>query len=303
MEEELEEDIISTPAISGCSYTLPLTMQIGTNRHQMGQPSMQWPPDVLHQMLDQEDGTHVSDNTDDVEMTESFDQNQATTDMLDFIVQSTMQEANHDQTVHHQDKNSKLYNVCSSTSTRPCKGKFGDIPWLTATKKTKRSLHVTTPSPIEPYYTSLCERHKARSVERMTPADLQLQRDPYFHQRNMAWQLCHFPPIKIVELESDHSPGWNAFFPMLTPTALATCIGYGPMIPSGPTDPSVVHKGLEYVVKLDNKFGMNHTVVMADQALYEIVFGLECLLPDADANSAGHMYWIWAHDPFWSNRS
>ena len=31
------------------------------------------------------------------------------------------------------------------------------------------------------------------------------------------------------------------------------------MIPSGPTDPSIVDKGLEYAVKLANKFGMNHT--------------------------------------------
>ena len=55
------------------------------------------------------------------------------------------------------------------------------------------------------------------------------------------------------------------------------------MIPSGPTDPSVVHKGLEYAVTLANKFGMNHTVVTADQALCEIAFWLrEQVLPGGD---------------------
>ena len=55
---------------------------------------------------------------------------------------------------------------------------------------------------------------------------------------------------------------------------LATCIVYGLMIPSGPTDPSVVDKRLGYAVNLTNKFGMNHTVVTADHALCEIAFGL-----------------------------
>ena len=87
-------------------------------------------------MLDQEDGTHVSDVTDDVEMTESFDRNQATIDVLDFIVESTTQEANCDLTVHHHNNNSKLDNVCSSTFTRPCKRKLGDIPRLATTKET-----------------------------------------------------------------------------------------------------------------------------------------------------------------------
>ena len=62
----------------------------------------------------------------------------------------------------------------------------------------------------------------------------------------------------------------------------ATCIGYGPIISSSPTDPSIVHKGLEYAVKLANKFGMNHTVVMADQALCEIAFGLREQAPPDD---------------------
>ena len=106
--------------------------------------------------------THVMAR--DVKMTESFDQNQATTDVLDFIVESTTQEANCDLTVHHQDNNSKLDNVCSSTFTRPCKGKFGDIPRLTTRKETKRSLRVATPPPVEPHYSSLCERCKARSL-------------------------------------------------------------------------------------------------------------------------------------------
>ena len=54
----------------------------------------------------------------------------------------------------------------------------------------------------------------------------------------------------------------------------ATCTGHGPVVLSGPTDPSVAHKGLEYAAKLANKFGMKHTVVIAEQALHEISYGL-----------------------------
>ena len=42
---------------------------------------------------------------------------------------------------------------------------------------------------------------------------------------------------------------------------------YGLMINSGATDPSEVHRFLEYAAKLTNKFRIKHTVVMADQAL------------------------------------
>ena len=140
----------------------------------------------------------------------------------------------------------------------------------TTTKETKRSLREAIPSPIEPYYLSLCERRNAKSLERMTPADLQPHRDPYFHHMNMAWQLRRSPPTKIVELESYNCPSWNAFFTKLTPPMPVTCIGYGPMIPSGPTDPSVAHKRLEYALKL------------AAQALYEIVFVLREQAPSDD---------------------
>ena len=46
------------------------------------------------------------------------------------------------------------------------------------------------------------------------------------------------------------------------------------MIPSSPNDPSVVHKGLQCAAKLAVKYGMKHTVVTADQAIYDIAYGL-----------------------------
>ena len=45
----------------------------------------------------------------------------------------------------------------------------------------------------------------------------------------------------------------------------------------------VVHKGLEYATKLAAKYGMEHTVVTADQAIYEIAYGLRAdASPDDD---------------------
>jgi len=44
--------------------------------------------------------------------------------------------------------------------------------------------------------------------------------------------------------------------------------------PFWPIDPSVVHRGLEYAVTQANKFGMKDTVVIADKALHDILYGL-----------------------------
>ena len=85
MEEELEEGIFLHQRYQDESpYTLPSTLNYEQKATEY----------VFHQMLDQEDGTHVSDVT----MTELFDQNQATTDVLDCIVESITQ---HNTTQHN----------------------------------------------------------------------------------------------------------------------------------------------------------------------------------------------------------
>ena len=59
------------------------------------------------------------------------------------------------------------------------------------------------PSPVEPHYISLYERHKARPLEKIT-ADLQPQCDPYFQLMIVAWQLCCSKPMNIAELKNNN---------------------------------------------------------------------------------------------------
>ena len=98
----------------------------------------------------------------------------------------------------------------------------------------------------------------------------------------VVWQLCRSLPTKLLQLQHEVIPGWNEVNTKLSPKIIATKIGYGPMIPSAPTDPSVVHKGIEYAVKLSAKLGLKHTIVTADQAIYDIAFSLREKAPDDD---------------------
>ena len=164
--------------------------------------------------------------------------------------------------------------VKQEARSQSSQGHFGDIPVLNTGRKSRRSVLASHSHQIEPHHLSLPERQKARSLEMMEPTDLASAQNPYFHQMNIIWQLCRSLPTKLLELEIDMCPDWSTFFTKLSPTVSATHIGYGPMIPSSPNDPSVVHKGLEYAAKLAASFGMKHTVVTADQSIYEIVFAL-----------------------------
>ena len=60
------------------------------------------------------------------------------------------------------------------------------------------------PSPVEPHYISLYKRCKARSLEKMTTADLQPQCNPYFQLMIVTWQLYCLQPMNIAELKSNH---------------------------------------------------------------------------------------------------
>ena len=93
----------------------------------------------------------------------------------------------------------------------------------------------------------------------------------------VAWQCCRSSSIKKVELGNDHYQCWNAFYTTLASTVPATCLIYGLMIHSVQIDP------LRICSKAGNKFGVKHTVVMADQALHDISYGLrEQASPDDD---------------------
>jgi len=159
-------------------------------------------------------------------------------------------------------------------SSKLCDGKFGFIPKVTTGRKTPRTLSSTNMTEIEPRYLHLSDRRRARSLEGVDLNLLFPEADTFLPDLCLVWQLCRMSPTKLLEVEIDQCPGWSGFFTSLSPIIPQTKIGYGPMVPSGPTDPAVVHKGLEYIVQLTHKYGMKHAIVTADQAIYDIAYAL-----------------------------
>ena len=156
---------------------------------------------------------------------------------------------------------------------------------------TRRSLEISPECPIEPHYLSLPQRCKARTFENLLPSSLSFKNNICYSQMIVVWQLYRSLPTKLLQLQHEVIPGWNEVNTKLSPKIIATKIGYGPMIPSAPTDPSVVHKGIEYAVKLSAKLGLKHTIVTADQAIYDIAFSQISLrekAPDHD-ETYGHL--------------
>ena len=153
-------------------------------------------------------------------------------------------------------------------------GKVGFVPKITTGRGTPRTLSSAGMPEFKPQYLHLSDRRRARSMEGVDIHVLFKKADPFLPDLCLAWQLCRLCPTKLLELEIDQCPGWSYFVTSLSPVIPQTKIGYGPMVPSGPTDPAVVHKGLEYIAKLSDKYGMKHTIVTADQAIYDIAYAL-----------------------------
>ena len=75
---------------------------------------------------------------------------------------------------------------------------------------------------------------------------------------------------------------WNAFNKLLIEDHVpATVIGYGPFFPESPTNPDVVHASVDYYIKVTNKLGQEHCILTCDQAIYEIVLGLQKKCPNS----------------------
>ncbi len=84
-------------------------------------------------------------------------------------------------------------------------------------------------------------------------------------------------PMKLLEVDvhdtSESVPGWFTFFISLTsPMKPATEISYLPIIPA-PPNTDVVFTGLNYLSHLSHTMKMPHTIVTAEQAIYDIAYG------------------------------
>ena len=54
-----------------------------------------------------------------------------------------------------------------------------------------------------------------------------------------------------------------------------TVISYGPFFPQSPTNPDVVEKSVEYCMEVAQKMDQEFTINTCDQAIYEVVLGLQ----------------------------
>ena len=99
---------------------------------------------------------------------------------------------------------------------------------------------------------------------------------------NTLWNLVHICPTLL--LEDVHPIGnastWTAFQAFLTSDiSNATVIGYGPFFPKSPTHPDVVEESVQYCRDVSSKLEQEFTIITCDQAIYEVVLGLQKIKP------------------------
>lgn len=181
-------------------------------------------------------------------------------------------------TIDESEKSDNTDEPMTAQNDQPTiKGEFNTIPIMKDTRNKRRSVSTLGWQNIKERHLNLTDRRMARTVlqrNKRKVEDILTQSGMCLDNLQLAWQFGRMCPTKLLKIEIDDFPGWSVFFSKLSPVVNATQIGYGPMIPSSPTDASVVHTGIEYVVKLSRKFGMSNPIVTADQAIYDIAFGL-----------------------------
>ena len=76
----------------------------------------------------------------------------------------------------------------------------------------------------------------------------------------------------------EQAPTWSAFNEILADNnseKQPTIIAYGPLLPESPTNPAAVQSSLDYCMQLTRKLGQESTVVTVDQAIYDVVKGVD----------------------------
>jgi len=146
--------------------------------------------------------------------------------------------------------------------------------------KTRRS-SLESPQPLhtKESHLSLKDRQRSRSLvgvetEPQLPACLA---EPLNHL-SILWHLVHACPIALLEdlKPSCTPPTWSSFQACLIPDASpATVIGYGPFFPQSPTHPDVVEQSVQYCMDVARNRDQEFTIITVDQAIYEVVLGLQ----------------------------
>lgn len=159
------------------------------------------------------------------------------------------------------------------------KSKISSVPTIPLVKSRRTSIE--PPQPVQPTesFLTLKDRQQSRSlvglqIRPLLPEQLCEQQN----QVSMLWNIMQtFPTLLLDEPRPEIlPPTWSGFHHLLTQQDTeATLIGYGPFIPQSPTSADVVEKSVEYCMEVTQKVGQEFTVVTCDQAIYEIVLGLQ----------------------------
>ena len=146
-------------------------------------------------------------------------------------------------------------------------------------KSRRSSLESPQPFHLKESHLSLKDRQRSRSLvgvetEPRLPVCLA---EPLNHLSSM-WHLVDSCPTVLLEdlKPKCTAPTWSSFQAFLTPDiSPATVISYGPFFPESPTNPDVVERSVQYCIDVSTKQGQEFTIITCDQAIYEVVLGLQ----------------------------
>lgn len=103
---------------------------------------------------------------------------------------------------------------------------------------------------------------------------------------NFLYNLCQGGSTDLLDFLDELKPTtWKQFHEVLIADPVEkTTVGYGPFFPESPTHPDVVAESVNYCVGVAKKLGQDHCVITCDQAIYEIVLGLQKKYPEKYGN-------------------
>ena len=150
------------------------------------------------------------------------------------------------------------------------------VPLLKSRRSSRES---PVPFQTRESYLRLKDRQRSRSLVGVETGSKQPEGlgEP-LDQLSVLWHLVHVCPTLLLEglKPSCTAPTWSTFQALLIPDVTpATVISYGPFFPQSPTNPDVVEKSVEYCMGVSRKMGQEFTIITCDQAIYEVVLGLQ----------------------------
>ncbi len=150
----------------------------------------------------------------------------------------------------------------------------------------RRTIDDTCTDHIQTYKLTPGERKKSRSLAGIHELEsLATDGSAIGEQLLMLWSLARMTPTRLLNAELDKPlPGYSAFCAEIVKPSKANEIGYLPLLPSSPTNPGVVKTAMTNLVQLAAAIGMTHTIITADQAVYEIAYALRKQLPEEFSN-------------------